>query len=183
MRAWVLVLPMVVFLAGCQKVTPPASDPALVEPATFSAWPSVTDKPVRVGPVLWLYCRGPTPEEATARDAAAKLHGPHTEYSIVVRVSPEASAAFREGKPLPTGAVVIKEKYADGSASGPLQGYAVMVKRATGFDPGGGDWEYAFIALAPERSVTRGRLAECAGCHASARGTDYLFRSYGGAGR
>jgi hypothetical protein len=28
--------------------------------------------------------------------------------------------------------------------------------------------------------VSRGRLAECAGCHASARDRDYLFRSYGG---
>lgn len=178
MRASALLL-AVPLLAGCQRETPPASDAPLVEQATFSAWPSVTDKPVQIGPQMWAFCFGPTPEEAKAREAEAKKHGPHAEYSIVVRVNPEAVAAFREGKPLPAGAVVVKEKY----ASGLLQGYAVMTKMAAGFDPGGGDWEYAFVALAPKRAVTRGRLPECAGCHASARGTDYLFRSYGGAGR
>jgi hypothetical protein len=179
MRAFA-VLPTVILLLGCRPAVPPtAPDPPLVEPATFSTWPSVTDKPVHVGPELWLFCRGPTPEEAKARAEAAKAHGPHAEYSIVVRVSPDAAPAFRDGKPLPTGAVVVKEKYSDGA----LQGYAVMAKRAAGFDPGGGDWEYAFVALVPERIVTRGRLAECAGCHASARNTDYLFRSYGGVGR
>jgi hypothetical protein len=110
-------------------------------------------------------------------------HGPHVNYSIIVRVSPEAIALFREGKPLPTGAVVAKEKYADWSASGPLSGYAVMTKREAGYYPEGGDWEYEYVSLVPERKETRGRLANCAACHASAKDRDYLFRSYGGAGQ
>lgn len=170
-------------LAGCQSELPPADDPALVEPATFSTWPATTDKPVQVGPVMWAFCRAPTPEEEKAQDAALKMHGPHAEYSIVVRVSPDAIAAFREGEPLPVGAIVVKEKYADGLASGPLQAYAVMTKRKAGFYPEGGNWEYAFVALTPERAVTRGRLAECAGCHASARSSDYLFSLYGAPGK
>jgi hypothetical protein len=74
--------------------------------------------------------------------------------------------------------VVVKEKYAKANAMGPMQAYAVMARRAPGFDPRGGDWEYAYVALGAERTVARGRLAECAGCHASARRTDFLFRSY-----
>ena len=72
--------------------------------------------------------------------------------------------------------MVVEEKYDDASASGPLQAYGVMIKRAAGYDPGGGDWEYGFVTLAPEATVRRGRLAGCAGCHARVRATDYLFR-------
>jgi hypothetical protein len=100
-----------------------------------------------------------------------------------VRVSPEAIAPFREGKRLPTGAVVVKEKYADELASGPLYAYAVMVKREAGYYPEGGDWEYEYVTLVPERKVARGQLTDCAACHASAKDRDYLFRSYAGAGR
>ena len=175
---WLIAVPL---LASCRPGTPPAADQDPLEPATFSAWPSVTDKPIRVGPALWALCRSPTPEEARARDAEAKPHGPHAGHSIVVRVSPEAVAPFRAGEPLPAGAVVVKEKYADEQASGPLHEYAVMLKREAGYDPDSGNWEYAYVTLVPERKVARGRLAECAGCHASVRERDFLFRSYGGA--
>jgi hypothetical protein len=169
----------VLFLAGCQSETPPASEPDLVEPVTFSTWPSVTAKPVQVTVGFDADCLGPTPEEVRAM----KRHGPHVNYSIVVRVSPEAIATYHEGKALPTGAVVVKEKYAYWDASGPLSGYAVMVKREPGYFPEGGDWEYEYVSLVPERKETRGRLANCAACHASAKERDYLFRSYGSAGR
>ena len=103
--------------------------------------------------------------------------------SIVVRVSPNAVAAYREGRPLPAGAVVIKEKYDDPSASGPLRAYGVMIKRAAGYDPLRGDWEYGFATLDSTATVTRGRLKGCAGCHASARKSDYLFRPEARPGR
>ncbi len=166
-------------LAGCQQGTPGTAVQDPLEPATFSIWPSVTDGPIPVSPTLWMFCRGPTPEEARAQDAAAKTHGPHASHSIVVRVSPEAIAPFRSGEPLPVGAAVVKEKYMNHLAKGPLQEYAVMLKREAGYDPDNGDWEYASVTLAPERKVVRGRLVECASCHASVRQRDYLFRTYG----
>jgi hypothetical protein len=91
---------------------------------------------------------------------------------------PDAIAAFRSGKPLPAGAVVVKEKYMNSSALSQLNEYAAMIKRKAGYDPSGGDWEYAYVTLHPKRKVSQGRLAECAGCHASAKDRDYLFRSY-----
>ncbi len=183
------VLTTLLALAGCQPdspptapAPPPAASPALPDPAAFSAWPSVTERPVPVGPRNWALCRSPTRAELQDREGEAKPHGPHAGYSVVVRVSPGAAAAFRAGGPLPAGAAVVKEKYADELASGPLYGYAVMVKREVGFYPEGGDWEYAFVALEPERAESRGRMAGCAACHAAAQGRDFLFRSYG-AGR
>ena len=178
MRFSVWLLP-VLLLAGCQSETPP-SESDFIDPATFSKWPSVTDNPVQVSPYEWGLCQSlQAQEQDRARAAAAKVHGPHAIYSIAVRVSPEAIAPFREGKPLPTGAVVVKEKYANRLASGPLHEYAMMVKQEAGYYPEGGDWEYVYVTLGHERKVSRGRLTQCAGCHVSAKERDSLFRSYG----
>jgi hypothetical protein len=176
---WVLV---VAGLAACQPPASPSPPPALVEPAVFATWPRVTERPIRVSPELSAMCSVMPAGQARTRDTAARTD-PHAEYSIVVRVSPDAVDAYREGRPLPHGAVVVKEKYADATASGAMRAYALMTKRGAGFAPRGGDWEYAYIALSGEPGVARGRLAGCAGCHASARERDYLFRSYGAAGR
>jgi hypothetical protein len=165
-------------LASCQPSATPAPAPALAEPADFAAWPRVTERPIRVTPQLAAMCA-----VMPAGDTASRHRDPHAGHAIVVRVSPDAEAAYREGRPLPAGAVVVKEKYDDASASGPLRAYGVMMKRAAGYAPRDGDWEYAYVALDPERTVTRGPLAECSGCHARARGRDFLFRSYGQAGR
>jgi hypothetical protein len=136
-----------------------------------------------VGPALWVLCRNRTPEESQKADAEAKAHGPHAKYSIVVRVSPEAITLFREGQPLPTEAVVVKEKYMGLPPLGQLHGYAVMTKRHAGYFPEGGDWEYEYVTVVPKRKETRGRLANCAACHASAKERDFLFRSYGNRGQ
>lgn len=165
---------LLALLTGCHASQPP-EPPKLPEPADFANWPSVTEKPVQIGPALWRYCRGPTPEETKAQEVAAKRSGPHANYSIVVRVSPDAITAFREGKPLPVGATVIKEKYATKT----MEAYGVMIKREPGYNPDAGDWEYAYVRLAGDREVTRGRMAECIGCHEAARGTDFLYRVYG----
>ena len=171
-------------LAACEPPASPSPPPALAEPAVFATWPRVTERPVRVSRALSMLCSAVPANQVRARGTAAEPNGPHAEYSIVVRVSPDGVAAYREGRPLPRGAVVVKEKYADASASGPMQAYALMTKRTAGFDPARGDWEYAFVELVPRPRVARGRrMAGCAGCHASARGSDYLFRSYGGAGQ
>jgi hypothetical protein len=45
--------------------------------------------------------------------------------------------------------------------------YFVMVKRAPGYDPAGGDWEYLVLG-ASARVEERGKLPLCARCHAEA---------------
>jgi hypothetical protein len=188
---WIIAM---FFMAGCQKPSSPKVDSPptvpmpepttissspkstvpLPEPTTFSSWPKITYKPVHVGPKLWALCRMPSPAEEKRRKEEAESQGPHA-GSIVVRVSPGVLEDYLDNKPLPVGASVIKEKYKDGVNE--LSEYAVMVKREAGYDPSGGDWEYGYVT--PERKVTRGKLVECAGCHASAKASDYLFRSYG----
>lgn len=49
----------------------------------------------------------------------------------------------------------------------------VMIKRAAGYDPPGGDWE--FLVVAPDgRIEERGPLALCSRCHAEAP-HDHVF--------
>ncbi len=167
-------------LAGCHAPPSPGTVPSMVEPAEFATWPRVTEKPVLVRPEFSRLCIG-LPANPLRDHAKAVPGGPH--HSILVRVSPNAVAAYREGRPLPAGAVVVKEKYDDPQASGPLRAYGVMIKRAAGYDPRGGNWEYGFVTLDSAATVTRGRLEGCAGCHAAARRRDYLFRVHGRPGR
>ena len=181
---------LLVGLTACTSTTPPettvstaapqAIDSAqeLVEPSVFAKWPSAYDRPIPVTSAAAADCAMPR----IALDSEAK-HGPHANHSMVVRVSPEAIGAFRSGKVMPVGAVVVKEKYPDDQTAGPSKEYAFMIKREVGYDVGDGDWEYAYVTQGAERKVKRGKLAQCATCHANVKDADYLFRSYAGYGR
>ncbi len=135
-----------------------------------------------------MLCRSLTPDEEKELREDAHRHGPHGQYSIMVRVSPDAAAAYRENRPLPLGAIVVKEKYVHGEPVDPsrvlnremqLREYAVMTKRREESAARGGGWEYAYVELAPEPKVASGNLDHGAECHASARDRDFLFRSQG----
>jgi hypothetical protein len=90
----------------------------------------------------------------------------------------EILAAPGSGYPLrgPTsqaavGTTLIERMFPAGGAH-PLTHF-VMTKRAPGYDPPGGDWE--FLVVAPDGRVEeRGPLALCARCHAEAP-HDHLF--------
>lgn len=171
-----------VLVAGCGPVRvestqpggPTADDPV----GDFSGWPTATAKPYRIDAGLYFFCAPPTPERQKRLEAEQKRHGPHHRPSIVVRTNPAAIGAFRAGRPMPAGAVVVKEKHWGEEATGPPVEYAAMVKRDAGYDPDHGDWEYVHVVAQPERQVTRGRLESCINCHATMRDKDYLFRTY-----
>lgn len=70
----------------------------------------------------------------------------------------------------PEGAIAVEEHQ---ELNGTQVRLFTMEKRAPGFDPAGGDWEYA--VLQPDGSVeARGALPFCARCHAEAP-HDFLF--------
>jgi hypothetical protein len=72
---------------------------------------------------------------------------------------------------LAPGATLV-ERLIDPRSAGPVA-YFVMVKRAQGYDPAGGDWEYLVMG-ASGHVETRGKLPLCARCHAEAP-HDHLF--------
>lgn len=79
--------------------------------------------------------------------------------------------ALGPGSRIGPGATLVERLSAPGAAA-PLV-YLVMVKRAPGFDAGGGDWEYLVVSPAAEIDQ-RGVLPLCARCHAEAP-HDHLF--------
>lgn len=166
-------------LVGCGVTTettipPPSQAPAPPAEPDFTSWPSVTDRPVPVNAQFAAMCRAAIPDDGRE----AKRHGPHFKPAIVVRVNPEAVAAFKAGRPLPVGTTVVKEKHHDREAKGPPTEYGAMIKRAAGYDPPHGDWEYLYVVTTPDQKVTRGKLGSCIDCHANRADNDYLFRDY-----
>lgn len=142
---------------------PRSQNPTAEEVAdTYHDLRLMTPEPVFVDPGLAALCAGPTPaQQREARDRS----GPHAMAEINIYMNALAAEAFgrSEGR-YPVGSIIVKEK-SDGDAGG-------MIKRAAGYDPKHGDWEYFFKDYG---GVEAGRIASCVQCHSGAATSDYVF--------
>lgn len=177
-------------LAGCAApVDPPqpsraaSNAPDAGEVASgYRSLQLMTKEPVFVEPALALLCRGVTPAEIQkARDAA----GPHALATVRIFMNDLAAATF--GTPdvqYPVGSIVVKEK---GNTRLPApdgvvhDGVGGMIKRAPGYDPENGDWEYFYFEDVAK--IERGRIAACIGCHRRAAESDFVFGNWSRATR
>lgn len=122
------------------------------------------------------------PDMTAALCAAPPRSGPvspHGGKFISVYVNPMGRKPMLEAKHpvFPVGSVVVKEKYSSETAKEP-ELLTVMVKRAQGYNPKGGDWQYLVVA-APKLEITAsGKLENCQSCHAPQKSVDYVFRTY-----
>lgn len=143
----------------------------------------LTKKPVYVDPILAMLCRGADPSEVKA---SQKVSGPHAHTAVRIFMNPLAAGAFkRTAKTYPVGAVIVKEKtglvyntapgYRDGNKT--ANGVGGMIKRAPGYDPAHGDWEYFYTAN--KTKAQRGKITSCVGCHERAARTDHVYGSWG----
>ncbi|HEY9509035.1 MAG TPA: cytochrome P460 family protein [Verrucomicrobiae bacterium] len=99
----------------------------------------------------------------------------------------QAAAAFRTNAPrFPVGAVIVKQKTVNGYTGNDGKrvvqdnGVGGMIKRAPGFDPKHGDWEYFYFEN--PKKIENGRIASCVKCHDSAKNKDYVFGTWNRAG-
>jgi cytochrome P460 len=92
----------------------------------------------------------------------------------VVYVNDLARAAFGTGAKFPTGSIIVRERLLEPSDLTP-QALAVMIKRAPGFHPKGGDWEFLLVNGAVSEVVERQKKGSCLECHASQRKQDFVF--------
>lgn len=74
----------------------------------------------------------------------------------------------------PEGSVAIKEF--DMQADGALDGYAVMVKKAAGYDAANNDWYYEMrdVQGAVMADPPAGKTPMCINCHQASKVTDFL---------
>jgi hypothetical protein len=162
--------------ASSQDTGKPLPDvPSLV--AGWTNWPAVTPPNYKVSMRLAMLCDAPP-------TTLAGTAGPHQEVPIRVHVNPAGLPAMQQqgfSRVFPVGSVIVKAKYVTNFFEPPDLG--IMVKREAGFDPSGGDWEYAYLSGTNHTRVTRGVLANCKECHARQSAGDFVFGSYALGGR
>jgi hypothetical protein len=96
-------------------------------------------------------------------------------FGVVYANGPAARAmSAGEAAKFPAGSVIVREKLLSADGTKP-ELLAVMVKRAAGFNPAGGDWEFLIIDGAQTRVRERQRKGGCLECHASQRDRDFVF--------
>jgi len=159
--------------------------------ANYQDFERITPTPVLADPTLLVACT--TLTQAGIDQQLAK-EGPHALIKISIFMNQTAAQAFRAKDPrYPVGSIVVKEKALSGF--GPIRGkYRLdepsertdtlarmagsggMIKRAPGYDPAHGDWEYFYFT--DPKIVEHGKIATCVECHERARTTDRVYGSW-----
>ena len=74
----------------------------------------------------------------------------------------------------PVGSIIVREKLARLEATQP-ELVAVMIKRAPGFNPKGGDWEFLTADGMLTKVRERQKKGSCLNCHSSQAASDFVF--------
>lgn len=151
-----------------------AAEPPVVtreSAATFyRSFQRLTASPRYVAPLTALLCRMPAKETFDREQA---ITGPHTRVSVHLYVNAEAATAIADrAAEFPANAVIVKEKLGPNNTVADIGG---MIKRAPGYDPANGDWEFFFHAA--DGAFASGKLANCIECHNGGK-RDHVFSAW-----
>lgn len=152
-----------------------ASDPLAVQTIleTYRTFAAQTPGPVNVSGYIFGLCRLPTLRET---EFEASIHGTERYLQDWANALAAQGIAAQGAPAFPVGAVIVKEKYAGPDpAQADRVAIALMIKRAPGFDPEHGDWDYAYYEPALGIVQTAEQSAYCAQCHAGAAATDFVY--------
>ena len=105
-----------------------------------------------------------------------KKHDNHDTTFGVVYANDLAREALPSGgrTKFPAGSIIVREKLAHAEATQP-ELVAVMIKRAAGFNPSGGDWEFLTADGMLKKVRERQKKGSCLECHSSKADTDFFF--------
>ncbi len=169
-------------LLGAKPDAASATGPVIAEIAkSYRAYQNLTPDLTFVNPELAMLCRGANQQEV---ETAQKTKGPHANTAIRIFMNESAARTFAAGRgAYDPGAVIVKEKmplgYSDTAGRKrvrPNEGVGGMVKRAPGFDPEHGDWEYFYFE--DPAKIETGAIASCVKCHAGAKAKDHVFGTW-----
>jgi hypothetical protein len=138
----------------------------------YRAWSPHPSEPQAISAAIASLCRLPS---AAENAFVASEHG--TDHRLLQSwLNPAAKRGFDDKRsPFEVGAAIVKEKLVlESSGQHRLVARGLMIKRASGFDPTHGDWEFGYWE--PGKELRRGDEAarNCGGCHASSS-TDFVF--------
>jgi hypothetical protein len=159
-----------------------ATQPTIQEVAVgFTNYQQITKRAVFVNPELAMLCRGVSKAEV---DAARVKFGPHANTGILIYMNRLAADSFATNAiSFPVGAVIVKQKTIHGHMDKVGKrvreadtGVGGRVKRAVGYDPQHGDWEYFYFEEAGK--IEQGRISTCVQCHSAAKDKDYVFGTW-----
>jgi Cytochrome P460 len=162
-----LILALLASVAGAEDT------PEIDEGSVFELRGSLkllTPTPHLVSATLAELCVTPTPDQylSAEKDRA----GPHANIAVNFYVSTDGAAAMSSTElEFPTGTIVLKEKLSP--SDGQVAAVGGMVKRAKGFDPENGNWEYFYAAKSGGFQI--GKIPNCVSCHARVSASDHVY--------
>ncbi|HVG28571.1 MAG TPA: cytochrome P460 family protein [Pyrinomonadaceae bacterium] len=126
--------------------------------------------------VTRIFFEGSTIYERPAPPKREKGTRDHASSFGVVYANETARASLANNRPakFPVGSILVREKLARPDDALP-ELVAVMLKRAPGFNPKGGDWEFLTLDGALKQVRERQKTGSCLGCHAAQREKDFVF--------
>lgn len=154
--------------------TPEKIPDATGEIAGYKNWTKVNKDPERVTPALSAQCA-----RATQAQIDQDAKNPHNDKYITVYVNDLGKSEMMTKKTpkFPVGTVIVKEKLTTPESTAP-ELLTVMIKRAKGYNPEVGDWEFLTFNGAATETTARGKLENCQTCHLAEKRTDYVSRRY-----
>lgn len=142
--------------------------------AEYHSYLPQTEKPEPVSAYIFGLCRLPTLPE---KEFAESEHGDGRYLQDWANGLAVEGIARRGAHGFDPGSIIVKEKHiAVPSTDGfELAALGFMIKREPGFAPAHGDWEYAYWEAELGVIATAEQSSYCAGCHAGAAETNYVF--------
>lgn len=140
----------------------------------FSALAMADDgMPPAEGKAFWTYIHNTNPYTKWAMwpgmEGMYEGKSPHGKY-VRIFVNKPALEAAKAGKPMPPGAIIVKENFKDKKT---LDAITPMYK-VKGYNPAGGDWYWTKIA-ANGKILAEGKLKGCINCHEAVKSNDWVF--------
>jgi Cytochrome P460 len=111
----------------------------------------------------------PAPEKEPA------THQGEQSFGVVYANAPaRGPLGSLESQTFPVGSIIVREKLARADSEVP-ELLAVMMKRAPGFNPKAGDWEFLLVNGDASKVIERQKKGSCLDCHASQRERDFVY--------
>ncbi len=151
--------------------------PALVG---YHSWAKINTTPQYIMSPLDLLCTAPTQSQLDT-----EKQNPHVRHFMLCYVNSVGEHAMLNDKlpRFPEGTIVLKEKLDSADPGSKPILITAMIKHKAGYDPQHGNWEYVVTNGDGSQLEARGKLANCGGCHAQKKNTDFVFRDEMGADR